>query len=421
MATLEEILGLALGAGSAQVAKDDPYIGLAGTGNDIGQLFIKEGASGKYGKNSTRDAILGAAISGLFGGAMGSLSSDYQSDRLLKYNDLLGRARAGEDVTGDSSVTSALAKTAQNQANQSKLIQEAVAADETRKLRNQVALKASENLLSNPQTSASLLKQILGVDVPESKPIAVEAGDRGVEGSMLDEINREAQILMQSGMPATQAATTARDAFKARKKELEDSYARINEAEKSGQSLLRMVDNLESASTRAGDTGMLGGLRNMGANLLGEIGMSGQAQKAAAGQELESLGAEIVRNARQVGSGPMSDRDVQMYLQSGPSLSNSEAANQAIIERMRTAGTLQSKYAEFMREQRNAGVPVNEAEQAWSSLVQQNPYFNRDLETGALVPNPAWSQGLSASPTTATAPTNGSIVGPDGNEYIFID
>lgn len=119
MADLEDILSIALGAGKQQIQADDPYLGLATTADDIGSIFTKSAASPELmsRKNATRDAILGAAISGLFGGAMTGLSSDYQTDRMGKYNNLLTQAMAGRDVTSSDDVTRALAQTAQNSAN----------------------------------------------------------------------------------------------------------------------------------------------------------------------------------------------------------------------------------------------------------------------------------------------------------------
>lgn len=405
MASIEELLSMALAQGQQQVVKDDPYAGLAQTGSQIGNIFAQATTNPNLMKgNGTRDAILGAAISGLFGGAMGGLSSNYQADRTSKYNDLLLGAMGGQDVTGNRDVTSALARTAQTEAEKFKALQGFKEADDLRALKNQIGLQAGATLSASPNNARDILSKVLGVNVAEPTPIvSTPSENRGIEGSMLDDIAMETNRLIEAGLPPTQAATTARDAYSARKKELMDSYAKVDEAEKSGQALLRMTDQLESAVQGAGDTGFAGGIKQGIAGILGEFGSGSQAQKYASGKEVQSLGAEIVRNARQIGSGPMSDKDVQMYLQSGPSLTNPEETNKAIIERMRTAGQLQSKYAEFMRNQRELGVPVNKAEQAWSGLVAENPYFIRNEQTGTLVPNPAWKESFGS---TATVPTS---------------
>lgn len=134
MATLEDILASALGSGVAQVAADDPYLPMANIGQQVGELFVRGAAARQPSSSNTREAILGAALSGLFGGAMNTLSSNYQTDRTAKYNDLLLQAMAGRDVTGSDAVTPALARMAQNQANVLTYQNKANEIDELRKL-----------------------------------------------------------------------------------------------------------------------------------------------------------------------------------------------------------------------------------------------------------------------------------------------
>jgi hypothetical protein len=416
MATLEEILGLALGAGSAQVAKDDPYIGLAGTGNDIGQLFIKEGASGKYGKNSTRDAILGAAISGLFGGAMGSLSSDYQSDRLLKYNDLLGRARGGEDVTGDSSVTSALAKTAQNQANQSKLIQDAVAQDETRKLRNQVALKASENLLSDPQTSASLLSQILGVKVPEATPIAAPA-ETATGRKTLDQLRKEAIIEGRS------LGLSRGDIDNYAEKKIADKTQSVSSAQKELEAIKNRIDetdNFLSIATqgiaKAGNTG------SAAANAGGWLNRNLPDFMTGSNQQDEIQGDKLLDMAQQKsldlnftpGKGGMSDFESKAIFAAGVGRDSPKAANIAAVEQIKLANELNREYVNFKSKWLTGYGTDEGADSAWQAYKKNAGVFIQD-DNGALKINPdrpSWKQFglegmdlLGSGQTPTTTPT----------------
>ena len=413
MASLEELLTIALQGGQAQIKADDPYASLASTGDQIGGLFSQAMANPTLasGKNATRDAILGSALSGLFGGAMGGMSQNYQADRQGKYQDLLRQAMEGTDVSGSTDVTSGLAKQAQNQANLMNSQRAFRELDQEQTLNNDIKRTAAANALSiNPNLGNSVLEKVLGIPTQQTEMAESVDPNRSGEGRLIDEIKNETRALINSGIPPTQAGAIARSTFEARQKELTDSYKKVDEAALSGESLLRMVDNLEASADYAGNTGQFGGIRQGVAGILGGVGLEGQERKYQAGKTLQSLGAEIVRNARQVGSGPMSDRDVQMYLQSGPLLTNPEGTNQDIINRMRFAGKIQSGYADFMREQRGKGTPVYEAETQWSSIVKENPYFVTDKQSGKLQANPNWEIGLGGgAPVEAIQETQGNV------------
>jgi hypothetical protein len=124
----------------------------------------------------------------------------------------------------------------------------------------------------------------------------------------------------------------------------------------------------------------------------------------------------------------MSDRDVQLYLSSGPTLTNSLKGNRQILEKFKQAIILQDKYLEFMYEKQNTGVPIAKAKKEWNDLRKTNPYLVKEGNT--YIPNSFWFDGGESqsvainSPEKATsnpvvntqAPTE-TRLGKDGKTY----
>lgn len=425
MATMDEILA-ALNAGNETISKQNPYTGLTSTADQIGNLIVKSAKPGDL-----KEAALASAITGLVGGTLGQIGTNYELGKRQDYQSALLDMIAGNQVDqGD--LSSGLYKQAQTEANTFKLLQDVKQDDEQRAIKNALLGNAAQVAVqNNPRAAKSVLEKLLEVKIDSPTPMALPA-DAGKD-SEVSNFQSEYNMLLESGVSPAQAAQTARANMNARlkeageekknlQKEQIETYKKIDEAAQQGEALSRMVDQLDYYTQEAGNTGIGGGLRQWGSSLLGELGVESQQKKAAAGEQIKSLGADIVRTARQVGSGPMSDRDVQLYLSSGPQLTNTEEANQEIINRMRYAAKLQSSYADFMREQRDAGVPLVKAQQAWRETVKANPYLVKNGDK--FVQNDSWLSGLgNTEPTKATESTRTIInkTGKDGKVYQVYD
>lgn len=421
MATPEELLNMALSAGQQQIIKDDPYAGLQKTGIDISQLFQQAVANPTLRKgNGTRDAILGAAISGLFGGAMGSLSSNYQADRTAKYNDLLGMAIAGQDVTGNSDVTSALARTAQTQAGQTEAFQAARRAEDERNLKNDIERNiAVQAGARNPAVADSILEKLFGVKPAE--PIAESPKKAtGLFGgtdvtSLDDQMDAYANKLMSQGTTPNEAYSLASQRFKAIREQDGRGLKKIEDVVKSAQEGKALLDTAESYVESAGDTGGVGGY---GAGLQNIAAAIFQPQKNTATKNLDSLGAKFLSLNRPVGSGATSDFEAKQYLKAGVSSANEPATNKEIIERMRYLNNLDQQYADFLDTYRGEKGTLEGADVLWSKYTRENPALIKD-DKGQLVRNPSlksWDQWLGGGVSTqATAPTQALSIGDIDN------
>jgi hypothetical protein len=395
MANLEQLLA-ALGGGQQTIQKQNMYPEFSNLANQIGGIAVQS-ASPK----NMKEAILASAISGLVGGVTGQLGANYEAKQQGLYQNALLNALSGAPAAKPEGMSDALYQNAQTAAQSFQMQDDLAQRLQMRQLQNAVGAEAGRTLMSNPQAASQVLSQLFGVEVNPARPIVdspESTADRGLEGRMIDDISKETQALINQGTPPAQAAVLAREAYTARRDQLKNSYKELDEVIAQTNGLRALTENLERYTSEAGATGSGGNIRQMGAKILGEFGNTEQANKAAAGEALSSLSADIVRTARQVGSGPMSDRDVQLYLSAGPRLTNSPEGNKQILDRYRQALTLQDKYVDYMYEAQRQGVSITEAKKNWNDQRRANPYFIK--QDDRMLPNPFWTGGAEARPAS---------------------
>lgn len=411
MGALDEIAKLlVLGQEKPDFSRGDPYEGIGGIADSLGQSVIQKSRDYKLG-----DVVASALISGMLGGGFGQASRDYQAGQRKDYNDIILGALTGEPMP---SASPNMDRSLFEQAKQQRSVLDLIDQKEQRDLRNKAILDTRKEIVSEiikhpgsatrglralemlqggggsdraPLVSGSLDKgpaPKVDLFTPlEPTDTTAKPATRGAEGSLLDEVSREANKLIDEGAEPTQAYVTARELLKTKRDELKDQYKRIEESSKAGESLQSLVDQMRLAKQNAGYTGYAGQAMQSLSGLLG-LASEGQHSKYAAGQELESFGKDVIQLNGKALKGPMSDRDVQLMLKSGPTLGNSPETNDAILNRWEHVANLQSQYADFMREQQRKGLPVAEAEQSWTAIRKANPYIIK--ENGSYRVNPSW-------------------------------
>ncbi len=353
MATLAEIQA-AMEAGNQVIDSQNPYARLADTSDAITQLFTKNAS-----KDNFKQAAIGAAISGLIGGGLSGLSTNYKAKKQGEYQDTLKNLLAGKTDYQNPNISSALFGQAKNVADLFKITQDSRDYEDKRNFKNLLAAQAAQAVGQINQAKISQAKEL--------------------------------------------------------QKEQIENYKNVLEAGKQGKKLKQLASGLEKSLQNAGNTGFGGRIGQFVSGLAGTVSDK-QAQKYAAGQEVDSYEAEIVNLAREAGSGPMTDQDAQRYLRSGAGLDKEESVNQDIINRLHYVADLQNQYEQHMSKARKENKPVYEAEQEWSNLVSENPYFIKDPKTNKVLENPNWKTGLGI----ATAPTQASTmtkIGRDGKLY----
>lgn len=433
MAGLEDLIqAMALGQKQqSAIAADDPYDDFSSLGQQTIQASLSTPGL------SSRERIIGAILGGIGGGLAQGLSSDYRGRALSAYNDVLSASRTGQEIEQPSVLSPSIFAQAQQEGTIWKQLQSDNLAAEAAKASAQANLKSRE---SQEAINLAIAKGMMSADPKERaaaeqygkslykinddpQPISTPAEgatakpgkSRGVEGTILDQIGEEASKLKELDLSPSELAT-ARDLLSAKKSELDRQYKRVEEAQLSSQNLRSLADTAESATQRAGYTGTGGKALQTLSGYLGTVNAD-QANKFAAGQELESLKADIIKAARPAGVGAMSDPEMRVWLSSGVGLDKAASTNEMIIDKMRYASNIQDQYVDFMRTNQAQGTPVGEAEKQWKDIVKKNPFLVRD-KAGTLSPNPLWqsaaapvlSEAGAGTPTTATAPTPANVL-----------
>lgn len=431
MADLSAIFQALTNANTA-AQKSSPYADFTNLSDQIGNVIVQQAAQRKA---STQDAILAGLLTGLVGGGAQNLTNSYVTKQDSLARDVLASSLAGNEMERPTGMSPSVFSGIQNAGTLFQGQRALDIQDEQRKLEQQKDLshynlmdqysgpvlaakhaeqdragniEARKALLSamaqadTPQKQAQLVAaaQSMGVlpddfklVVPDRKPVASTLGQysRGVEGTLLDQMNAEIQAQVDSGISPSQASMNVRKVYDDRVAQLDRQYKSIEDAEKAGNDLSALSGQLRNALQRAGNTGFGGQLAQTTAGLAGLVS-SGQRDKYAAGQDVESFRKDAVGIFGRGFKGPMSDRDVKIMLSSAPSLGTEEATNDAILSRWDYVANLQKAYATFMRDQQDRGVPVSLAEKRWSAIKNENPYTIQDVH-GKYYTNPAWEGG----------------------------
>jgi len=134
--------------------------------------------------------------------------------------------------------------------------------------------------------------------------------------------------------------------------------------------LLGSLDQLEFLGNNIGDTGALTPQLNQAKSYLAQAGLL-NAEDAAKLNHAEAFTAIINRMAPQLrvpGSGQQSDRELQNFINSIPSLSNTPGGNRLIIEGMRAAANRAVEIANLGRAVRNGQITLKERDEAIQKL-----------------------------------------------------
>lgn len=431
MATLEELAASLLGPQTqAAIAAENPYYKLQAVPDQVSAALLPAYANTKRSSKNMRDLAIGSILTGLLGGGLSSLGASKQNELTNQYlATALTQASGGAPIS--DGLTDNLFNSASRQGDLFKLLSGIETSRDSRELAKQKELlKANEEAdlkkyllkaaVENPfafENAKPLLDKILGggadpeasaeapVDdfvvgtrtpQPGGQVKAAAAGTDPLAALDLPETSQVEQLLAaeerdlaikaqkEAFLPPGAAGESARKAMETKRDELERQYARIEEAEKAATQLSSVADRARMALQEAGDTGYFGNVQQTIAGLAGGL-FPEQEKKYAGGNKVKNLATDIVSLKSGLLKGPMSDKDVQILLSSGVSLTNDEAANEEIVRNWEYAANLQSSYAEFMRGAQARGLPVAKAEAIWKKYKEANPYIIKKAGGGVSI------------------------------------
>lgn len=268
----------------------------------------------------------------------------------------------------------------------------------------------------------SLLERVTSKAVPQVE--LGEAADSPL-ASGKDSTQKKLQAYFQSnrlaGMPATQAASAAKEQLKGEISSNNKSFDDAKELRTYGQNLLQVANTARAGLQEAGQTGS--GVASWYEKLVSTLapvlpGSQEEAKRQAAGDTLlDSIAPDIIKMARPVGGGATSDFEARAYLGSGPSSSNTPEANAILIQRLENLGKLNIEKADFLEAYRdaNSGSTIG-AEKKWSDYLQKFPTFvNGEINTS----RPSWQEYfMRVGNGDYGAPTEQSVATADLNAFI---
>lgn len=257
-------------------------------------------------------------------------------------------------------------------------------------------------------------------DAPKPEPLVEGLEDTGpslVNGkeTTAKKVLKYAQAFMDGGMPATQAAVTARQQVEGEIKANTKTFDEAKAAREYGQKLLDLSNTANAGLTQAGTTGNFEALREMWDYVASTFDDKAQERRTGR-QVLTSIAPEIVKMSRSPGA--VSDFETKLYLGAGPGVNQTPETNAILAQKMADLGKLQLDYADFLdayREQ-NAGSTLGAAKK-WSEYRQAFPIFKGDTENIQLnTERPSWQEYFGGQAIPEAASSLGG--GPDLNTFI---
>jgi hypothetical protein len=145
----------------------------------------------------------------------------------------------------------------------------------------------------------------------------------------------------------------------------------------------QMVENEANINKRTGAINTLDDLLNAGLTTgivegnLGRMNLFDSDYRAKR-EEFEGASKEIAKTFRVTGEGAMSDRDLKLLLETGPSIFKSDQANKNIISRLKAGAQAILERDEYIAEQRQLGVPLTQSKKNFEEYASAYPIFDRD-------------------------------------------
>lgn len=427
---LESIIA-ALQSADKEAEASNPWSGLEGASNGIGQLILKEAGSGKYGLG---ESVVGAGLAGLLGGTFTGLGDSYKAKQMGLAQDALFNSDLSEKPEGlNDSIFNSIKKSRSIFDIANKL--EAAQDERKGNIDAKKTLLSALGQANTPTQQAQLLKygQLLGL-VPEGADLGdvgarnTPAKEPEVKGMFPGEslLSKRAQILQNNinmGLPGGAAQKETEDqlaAYKAANKENVDKVATARERAKN---LTEIAGIAEQGMSGAGETGgMLNPLRELASRAYAVVNPEERQQRAAQAN-LDSVKPQMVALSRSPGA--TSDVEFKTYIGTSPSSANTPEENAAIIAKLNNVAKLEDDYAAFLeayRTEKGTTLPTPGspgAEALWKSYLKDNPAFVKRPD-GSIDYNNArtdWRQyfynGGIEQPNVGVAPSNSAAI-PDG-------
>ena len=272
---------------------------------------------------------------------------------------------------------------------------------------------------ASPQMPTGAPAQTPGVQ----SPVGAVGGDtQGGIVPLQDRVNQTADELLMQGLPADEAYKGAERRYGAETAQTEAELKALQDIKQKAQNLQRIGDTVLSVYDKAGYTGMGNSVLSVGANILAGAGSEDQQQKMMAQSVLDSIKPDVIKEARTVGGGAVSDYESKMFVAAGPNSGQRPEANRLLADLYRERGKLAEDYVNFKEAYYQKFGTLQGSEDKWSQYIGNFKLLDADPKTGQPVINTAdrrgdWKQILNApqqGPVPPQAPLAPSAQGAAG-------
>lgn len=401
MPSLDDIFGVLTNT-DKQIAEDDPYSGYNNLADSIiqqargGRVMDMEDSWGRPVRMQTRPPSIGESIiTGLLGGAakgyFGGLSEDYRAEQSDRATKALTSALEGGDLTRPEGLSGSVWTPIQRQASAFRLGRKFKEEDE----KAQAKREGAKTLLTayagadTPQARQGLgdLAKTLGIlsgdatlpaeVVPIARPSLGEE-DTGPKLGVPSVRERETAAFGENvaqGMPAIQAATSAKSAAEDLRRRSRDLFStRLGAESDTIASVEDLVRKGEQGLATAGRTGSA-----IGSNITGALsyfpGTFPESAKMAAGDALLNQTQQLGLAANRVkGTGALSDFESRALFNTAMSPTKTKPQNEAILEQYKNGLEIMKEHNSFINHflERTGGSPER-AQTLWELYKSENP------------------------------------------------
>jgi putative chitinase len=384
-----------------EISKFNPYSGLQGVADVVGQSATKLGATGNYGLGET---ALATGLAGLASGILGNYAGDYQKTLTDRY--------AQSALTGDQGeLPSGLFASAQNDSSLFKLREAARQADifqqaalDNARLEKQNALEIRKMLIQNPRLAKSLGATNLSVGLAGAVPSEAASTDVIAKPVIPTEKIEEAKVEKPSYLDSLGLKSLAERYDEIKNKALDENPMMTpNAASEEANIKLKSemaantkdlaeldvlskkqseVDDLITRTTQnLKDVGSTGGIPGVpfSDTAQGLKKWATDDTAYAAWKDLDTTQILTALRSRIAGTGAMSDTEFDKYLSTAPGTDKTPEANQRILENMVKANGILRNYLDFKEQFASKYGTTRKADLYWRRDVKPKVLANPEL------------------------------------------
>ena len=221
-------------------------------------------------------------------------------------------------------------------------------------------------------------------------PQAEASAPNSVKLSPQIDPSRFEQLLSQTG-DKTVAGKILDKEMETKTKQDDEFDKKLAEGAEALQQNAQSEQEFRSALQKSGETGGVVGvdtIRSGKLKIMAALGDKEAAKRLEGRANLESLGLVEAGKIRKMFPGQVSDREMQMYLNSSPNVGNTVDQNSALLDKMSRLNLVGAQAQAMLGKAREQGLSYSQAQKVIGQIDKTVPLFIKDA-SGDLVINPA--------------------------------